>query len=108
MASKNWEEFQYFTAVYDFLNAIDSSDWGCFKYYDQTTGKKDVLGHYGCREFYISPEGMKLAHAFKKYNLNIVNVNDGFDSNFAQTTPKERVIAAINQIRVLIYPAFSL
>lgn len=106
MAYPNMVEFEYLTNVYNFLNAIADDQWTCYTYYDSTTGKKDALGHYGCREGVITPDGMQLAFTFKKYNLNISDINDGFNTNYAQATPKLRVLNAIDAIRALLYPEF--
>lgn len=106
MATAKLVEFSYLTTVYDFLNSISVSNWTTFKYLDETTGAKDALGHYGCREKAPTPEGVKLGFTFRKYGLNISDINDGFDSNYTQPTPKARVLAAIDTIRAILWPEY--
>lgn len=46
-----------------------------------------------------SPTAQRLRDLFRRYNCTPNDVNDGFDRDFQQPTPKQRVLAALEHFK---------
>lgn len=93
-----------FTADYfiEKFTAISEEDW-CVGLYTDQTGSHCALGHCGVRNEYGNTEGTTegtaLWQLFQDAKLSVSDVNDGWSRHFKQPTPKQRIIAALNQIK---------
>jgi hypothetical protein len=88
-------DVDYFIAKFE---AIPEERW-CEGTYDDLTGRHCALGHCGIRfeaGKSSNPEGDALV---KLTATEAVNINDGHDGRYEQPTPKQRIIAALLDIK---------
>lgn len=85
--------------IYKF-KAIPEGEWckGKFKY----SNKFCALGHCGARTGYVKgiPEADALSDLFEK-NIceELVEINDGTSGEYLQKSPKQRILAALRDIK---------
>lgn len=88
--------------VDDFLakfEAIPEEKWCCLTHRN-VDGRMDALGLCGFRDHgYRTPEGVSLIHLFDRHGLTVYSVNDGRNPDFHQPTPKQRILAALRDIK---------
>ena len=88
---------------YEKFAAIDKYDW-CTYVYQDSEGRRCVLGHCGARNIHVTPEARVLNKLSWKYlNLSIDHINDGSseiynDAVFKLKHPQERILAALTLI----------
>jgi hypothetical protein len=65
-------------------------------------GTRCAMGHCGVmpdNRYKETPESSALDELFWKHQLIVVAVNDGADSRYIQSTPKQRILAALRDIK---------
>lgn len=66
--------------------------------FEDELGRKCALGHC-CEAEAPTEEGAALRALFKKAGMAVGWVNDGPHFNYQQTTPKQRILAALRDIK---------
>lgn len=78
------------------LSAIPDELW-C-RHYTSNTGPSCVAGHW-MESGRVGDELLDLCGLFGGKSLNLVTrINDGYDSRYQQSTPKARILAALNDL----------
>ena len=85
----------YFIAKFE---AIPEEEW-CEGEYVSSDGRKCALGHCGHSPFGLTFEREALINLFKKSGLYASDINDGKHSKYQQPTPKQRILAALRDIK---------
>lgn len=84
------------------FEAIPEENWTTGKFIN-ASGQKCALGHCMVDDKLLSPEFHALREIFcsDKFVIgtNIGDINDGNDDLFQQSTPKQRVLAALNDVK---------
>jgi hypothetical protein len=78
------------------FEAIPEEDWTTEVYIDN--GRKCALGHCGERNNNRSVEAQSLERLFSGRWLYVSDVNDGDNDAYPQPTPKQRILAALNDL----------
>jgi hypothetical protein len=87
-------DVDYFIAKFE---AIPEDEW-CVGHFISMDGTKCALGHCGDEGTGDSPEANALGCLFP-YLGDVININDGRHSDYPQPTPKQRILAALNDIK---------
>lgn len=94
---------QYFI---DKFEKIKTKKWTTGRYSSMFGLSHCALGHCGMGDkvdgFDTYPEVFHLAKIFANSKLNIISVNDGDCPRYQQPTPKQRILAALNDIKKII------
>jgi hypothetical protein len=85
------------------FSAIPDDEWYVGDYANLEETRRCARGHCGKRIFVESPEDNALVNLFE-YNVNVIgyvvsNINDGKDIRYNQPTAKERIVAALWDIK---------
>lgn len=93
--------------VKHFINkfeAIPEDKWNMYDYYDPTDKSiRCALGHCGQYSDNFRTVYTDESIALKKLLPNIIDINEGDVENFQQPTPKQRILAALNDIKRFYY-----
>ena len=84
----------YFIAKFE---AIPEEKWTTLTYHEGD--KSCALGHCGRTIGGCTQESRALGDLFEKHGLWVPDVNDGCDSRYPQPTPKQRILAALRDIK---------
>jgi len=85
---------EYFIQKFE---AIEEKEWTIGKFYDGITNTHCVIGH--CN----SAEREAIYDIFGKHSTSTpVIINDGYNTNYQQSTPKQRILAALKDIKARI------
>lgn len=86
-------DVDYFIAKFE---AIPEEKWGIGKY-ENESGQMCAYGHCGCLSgFNMTEEGN---HLINLSEFSFVSINDGKNNSYQQTTPKQRVLAALYDLK---------
>lgn len=84
------------------FEAIPEDSW-CVGQFKTNDGKHCALGHCAVYDGFISdsPEAIALCHIFmeKQGILDTTGINDGKDPRYQQNNPKERILAALRDVK---------
>lgn len=86
------------------FESIPEEEW-CVQELANDIGQHCALGHCGCSpgDDYMSREALHLKTLFGssalRYPLSVADVNDGYNSNYPQPSPKQRILAALRDIK---------
>lgn len=84
----------------DKFEKIPEENWlenGCFQ---DGNGRFCALGHCALRPWSrVTSEAVALNRLFVKIYSSVVNINDGKCSKYLQPTPKQRILAALHDIK---------
>jgi len=80
------------------FEAIPEDKWGVGDY--ERNGKCCAYGHCGMHKS-NSQEGDALEMLFRKTDINVIGVNDGEDGRYKENHPKQRILAALYDIKKL-------
>lgn len=82
------------------FEAIPEESW-CTEEFEKD-GACCAFGHCGTRDFKSTIEAIELAHLFSNLDdIYVVCVNDGSEPMYSQPTPKQRILAALHDIKKL-------
>lgn len=83
--------------------AIPEDEW-CVNSYNGPNGSHCAMGHCGMRiGKTVTNEVNELVLLFFLISTNVPCVNDGDDCRYQQRTPKQRILAALHDIKKLKY-----
>ncbi len=80
------------------FKAIHHSRWTTKEF--EVDGKYCAYGHCGVTNREGNEEGVALSNICQKYDMSFVHINDGISLNYKQKTPRARVLAALNDIKL--------
>ncbi len=79
------------------LGAVPESNW-CVGYFVYGSNHC-ALGHCGETSYGVTQESLALFGLFVDNHMDVVGVNDGQIKEYYQSTPKQRVLAALRDIK---------
>lgn len=82
--------------VLDVITPIPEDKW-TIKYHIDDKGRRCFYGHLNEINLNLSK---KIREIGNNINLKFTSVNDGDDKKYQQNTPKQRVIAALNDLLI--------
>lgn len=86
------------------FEAIPEEKWTILVLIDNA-GRSCALGHCGVLPTnsgpYYNTEGYSLRDLLEKHDVYVMAVNDGNDKNYQQPTPKQRILAALYDIKAM-------
>lgn len=82
------------------FSAIPDELWTTGEDFNETTGKCCARGHCGSRGCADSSEECMALYRvfFSDMNSMPVDINDGYDPRYQQAHPKQRILAALNDL----------
>lgn len=90
----------------DKFEKIDEALWNIGAYHSDDKTKSCALGHCdGCSNISEPQRECKsLWDLFCAHKLNVTDINDGMSSRYMQPTPKQRILAALYDIKKMQEP----
>ncbi len=70
-------------------------------HYVKPNGTKCATGHCGETLGYTTDESEAFAELFSILDREAINVNDGYNDEYPQPTPKQRILAALHDIKIM-------
>ena len=84
----------------DFFEAIPDDQW-CTDYYEKN-GRRCAEGHLGTTDFRITDEARTLNAILRSHphdSCAVLYINDGARRRYRQSTPKARILAALQDAK---------
>jgi hypothetical protein len=83
----------------EFFNKIPEEMWIVEVFRNDNDQGRCALGFCGCSENTSTAKARALITIFSDYDIYVTSVNDGNDPTFKQSTPKQRILAALEMIK---------